>query len=1165
MQGIPSGKKGKGRGQMKGSPAPYGKGTLPRPAGYKGYGKGSKEAGWGGPLAPYPQHSQQPQQQQQQQQRPRPVVAPLEACVAALVEAAGTDAQRRAAVEGGLQAPVYWWTHIEPRTAEPPPPDSSRNEAAMCEGLVEHLTASGIRPCDIAVATWAKKHADHLRLSFPATTHFESTAVDLPQAADPAPAAETPPPRLKWLVLSTVSAAVLTKPALEGNLAAYLTLAKEAGACVVVLSSTAFVRVICGEEAPQDPSLGISASWAQKWRAALAALRGASFTVSGTSDVVAGCAGAHLPLCCPRHPSVREEAGGGEPFPAAFCPYPCLAPADNCPQKQQHLCTRPCHAGPHRLCQFPNPIRLACGHTNQANCGEEPNCGNSVVQEMGCSHEEVVGWDEVGLKVKHGVVKHKMRIPCGKAAADVKCDHPTTVVCSTCGADRVVKCFEYDRDKNDVTAAGPCLSCLSVRRALFDRLRSIKLAEREERRLAKERESLKTRMHQVEAAKKGIFVEGQRVTVADAAHAQDPAKFLQTFGERAWITGKHASAPYVPQRGYHGTIRGRSSHPDELSTLVYLIETHGQEYFILSGKGLQLTNVVSEIPISKGAVLRIEGPGREDVSPGDHRVYHRQEATGADASIFDPAVFSAAADAAGRSDEGSNPVRKHGAAAFYTPERPPPAGAVLRVVSRDRHPDGSNVFVCLLRDVSNGPDTQPGVPPPAAGGKGGKGQPQPQAGTVTKGFLLCQLGPNFKTPYSFGQKVLIGSPVKRLANAMVQWMFPDIPKEKWCLPTQRAAKNDTATIMGMAADPSDRKMVAYLVKLDVKQLYTVFNQKGLELDEEAEKLRKEDTELFAELNNLADQDWLREQETAREAHQRNREAEARHKEQSNATLRALQGAGHSADGAESSAGKRGAAEQLKKNVEMTRLREEAVRKKRRLDREVDERNATDVEAMRRKRAKKAAESPPPGQAADGNPAEGSAARVVGGSSDGEVLSAQATRSESPPPKPAKPAAALPSLSPLQQQQQQRASPYGNSQQLPAAQQQQQQPAPFAQSGAPPYPTFQQPVRNYPQQQQQFPAAYGYGQQQQHQQQQPQHHHQQQQQQPVYGQAAPSAYAPPAFGQPQPYGQYPAPPGQFPGYPAFGQQQPPPAFPQPPPFPQPPSFPQPPQFGQNPYA
>eukprot|EP00662_Eupelagonemidae_sp_cell21_P011150 gene11150-8509_t len=95
----------------------------------------------------------------------------------------------------------------------------------------------------------------------------------------------------------------------------------------------------------------------------------------------------------------------------------------------------------------------------------------------------------------------------------------------------------------------------------------------------------------------GVFVEGQRVVVRDASHAQHPSDYADVFGERNWIGGTH--------------------HPKNIALLVYLVEGQGQEYFIMGGRGLALCSAVAELPSGPSNVLLITGSSAPELRPGE--------------------------------------------------------------------------------------------------------------------------------------------------------------------------------------------------------------------------------------------------------------------------------------------------------------------------------------------------------------------------------------------------------------------------------------------------------------------------------------------------------------------------------------------------------------------
>eukprot|EP01064_Diplonema_japonicum_P032057 TRINITY_DN5949_c0_g1_i2.p1 TRINITY_DN5949_c0_g1~~TRINITY_DN5949_c0_g1_i2.p1 ORF type:complete len:927 (+),score=227.54 TRINITY_DN5949_c0_g1_i2:272-3052(+) len=797
-------------------------------------------------------------------------------------------------VQDGLQAGCFMWTYVQP--AQPRhvalksgPVVSSSAEASMAADLSLYLNTNGVAYDDILIVTFFKEQVGLL--------HDElgklKCSVDI-NLTGPAPVSY---PTFTHLIVSCVSEELLNKHLLEGNFSHLLSAAAKAHSTVVFLASTKLVRLAN----PPVPSNKKETMWKEGWKTAIQTLKRAAFCVSGTEEEITTVMSSELPLCCPRHPTVREEAEHGEGFPQSFCPYPCLARYDGC-TVANHVCVKSCHTGSHEKCLYGSNNRLPCGHINKAVCSDPADCGNATVVDLPCSHQEVIGWDDLRRCVRYKEVKHKLTVPCGKDASTLTCTADTVIECGVCGADRVVQCCDREVLKDQ-----ECQFCFALKEAIWKKLKAAEIQAREEERLKKEQASLQLRLSQVEASKKGIFVEGQRVAVVNAEYAQPPEGYQFVFGDRTWL-----ASGWKPPYGTQGIIRKRTNHPEDFASLVYLIESQGQEFFIMMGKGLQLHNVVAELQNSQHNVLMITAPEAPELVPGEWRIYTPE--IGRDGpGIYEPQDFKDTADI----------IQVGGTERFYTDKSLPPAGRAFYVEKKLKHPDGSNVTVYLMTDVGRG------------------------TGSATK-YMLA--GPSvFRKPLQKGQKVLVTSPSRLTKSRPFHMFFREIPSLQWYDGPVHA--NDSGVVSNIMNDGSDPRCYYYIVKMDVRGVYAVFHYKGIELDEEAERMRKEDSMMFEKLDRMTQEEWDGEKETAKEVYKKQRESNARHKEEAAATLNAIRIS--KAKGEK----KLTAAEKSQRDTEMNRQREESQIKRKRLDREEENRNERDISSMKRRRIEKSKEAP----------------------------------------------------------------------------------------------------------------------------------------------------------------------------------------------------------------
>eukprot|EP00754_Rhynchopus_humris_P024036 Rhum_TRINITY_DN14861_c21_g1::Rhum_TRINITY_DN14861_c21_g1_i1::g.124417::m.124417 len=805
------------------------------------------------------------------------------------------------AVAGGLQAPFYLWTYVEstatPAAAAAAAGGGGPQEVRMLQAVAQQLAGNGVDASQIVVA--CATAAQHRLYKAEAAKATDSPAAAAKVVSLPTYDRKTDDAPFKWLLLGTVGPASLNRADAEYGLSGLLLAAAQQGAGVVIAASTKFLRAAESPECPEDTA------WVSGWRKVVAQLRGLSFAVSGTEEQVPSAVGAQLPVCCPRHPSIRECAEEGAAFPADFCPYPCLSRYDGCGE-ESHLCLEGCHSGGHPTCPYLNAERLRCGHPNQSLCSEPADCGYSKESEMPCSHEEVVGYDSVMFRVRYATVQHKITLKCGEALEDRRCDHETHVRCATCGADRKVQCCHRVRTDDDgwaidEDAAGPCPHCFALYNAICKNIKDKELARRNSERAEKEAKSLQLRLEQVEAAKKGIFVEGQRVCLRDPQYVENPERYTTVFGDLQWVSEA------LP-KGAQGTVRARTHHADDLATLVYLVETQGQEKCIIAAPGLDLYNVVAELQGGQNVLMITAGAGTA-LEVGQWRPYAPE---GGESGVFDAADFTAVPAV----------QQRGGPAAFYTPAEAPSAGRLFVAEEKLPHPDGSKVTVCLLRDIGYGRADK---------------------------FLLATQAAFKQLPFQKGSKVLVANPSRISPSAGYHSFFPEVTG--WF--DGPVGVNDGGQVVGIINDGGNMSCYHYIVRLDVRRLHAVFHYRGLEQDEEAERMKKEDALLFERIEQLAQEEWRAQQETAREAYAQQRESDARHKEDTRATLAALAAKRKK----EAEVRLMTAAERLKKEQETARVRDDGVRKRRRLDREAAGRAKRDVDALRRQHEDKGKDAP----------------------------------------------------------------------------------------------------------------------------------------------------------------------------------------------------------------
>ena len=814
----------------------------------------------------------------------RKVVVPIPDAIEAVLKA---EVPERA-IAHGLQAGSYLWCYVEDTVpGQKAVSNSSPKEAEMMHSLALHLLKN-VSPSELVVAVNTEEQRQVVGNVFKACPVARAVPVELLASI---PLAQR---NFKSLVVSCKN--MLSQPVSEAGLAHLLDNAAAEKADVIFTATTRFVR---------DVTTSGASSWTTGCRAIVEALQKTPFTVSATTTVIDSRVGCVLPVCCPRHPNIREEAEQGEGFPFEFCPYPCLSRFEGCGE-ETHVCTKPCHSGDHSVCTYPNATRLRCGHVNIAQCNEPADCGQSKTIERACSHEQVSGWDSVLLKVKYASVAHTETVNCG-ATSNPTCEVECPIMCPTCGADRKVKCCHRIPSaecpggfRANEELAGACPHCHTLYHAIWKSIRDKEMTQREATRAAKERESFQLRMEQVEAAKKGVFVEGQRVWVSEVSCVEDRARYQDTFGDRSYTT-----APV--EKGKQGTVRARTNHPDDVGTLVYLVESQGKEHFICIGRGLELFNVVSELQSASKDVLLITSSAAPELEIGQWRPYAKDDC--ATTGIFDATPFAEVPE-----------VQSRGAGNFYAPESPPTKGELFLVEARIKHVDGSNVNVFLLRNIGHGCSSRWML--------------------ATKDVFKMQ-------PYQRGQKVLVAAPQHHMPSGGYQRHFPDV--KGWY--DEAVNMNDSGTIVGVINDGSDSTSYHFVVRLDVRKQHAVFNFRGLELDEEAEKLKREDETLLEGIGQQATAQWEMEQDTARLAYAKQREAEARHMEETAATRAAVL----ARQAKQQERKLLTSAERTKRDQGLIRLREDAQRKYKRINREEEDRTASDIESMKKQRDKRVKE------------------------------------------------------------------------------------------------------------------------------------------------------------------------------------------------------------------
>eukprot|EP01062_Namystynia_karyoxenos_P035064 TRINITY_DN25694_c0_g1_i1.p1 TRINITY_DN25694_c0_g1~~TRINITY_DN25694_c0_g1_i1.p1 ORF type:complete len:1009 (+),score=284.74 TRINITY_DN25694_c0_g1_i1:83-3028(+) len=836
---------------------------------------------------------------------PRVAKCRVDEALRRLLAALCTDDSDEAAVAvpAGLQAAVYMWTHVQ-RDDDPAGGATaaerlrlSANEAQMGGALAAHLCRCGAAERDVLLLCGTAEQVAATRSAAEAAgCSKELRVLNLASAAPEDLAAE-------WVISSCGHPSTLHRRELEAPLVDALILAASRRSGFVFLGSTAFVRTASAAALCDDEP-----TWRRGWRAAIQQLQDSSFRCRGPGqELILGRVCLQLPLCCPRHPTVHEEAAVGEGFPAGFCPYPCLQRYAGC-TAAAHLCVQRCHAGAHERCPYPSARILPCGHPDRRLCGEPPDCGQARRERMGCCSVRLKGWDPSRFRVVSGVEPHWATIPCGKTKEEVLCTEPVTSICPRCRGDVVTPCHEKKSK-----SSRECPHCLRAEQEARQEVRAALIRDRAGRRVEQQQRAHQLKLQQADAAQKGIFVDGQKVMVIQPEHEQSPADFEAAFGDRKWMAGP-------VQAGTFGTVRGRANHPRDIALLVYLIEAAGQEYCILSGKGLSLCSAVSELPPAHGGVLLITASDASVLRVGEWAAYEPPVGEAAADGLFPQADFAAADSAeyaAVRAAGGSD--------RFYGPADPPPRGRLFAVEGRLRHPDGSSVHAALCKDVGKG----------ESGGK----------------WLLAREHV-FRRPLQKGQKVIVADPARTVHSeaAGVQKKHPSVAVGGGWFDGS-LARNDTGTVVGVTnlARDGDPEALHYLVRMDIRNKVAVLHSRGVDTDEEGERLRKEDEQLFQSIDRKVAEEMPARIAALRERNEGQRVAEAKLLEETRATRAAAEAAAGS--GARSEGGELlSAAQRAEKEAELRRLREDGERKRKRLREGETERCAANLALLKRRRA-----------------------------------------------------------------------------------------------------------------------------------------------------------------------------------------------------------------------
>eukprot|EP00756_Hemistasia_phaeocysticola_P054269 Hpha_TRINITY_DN30208_c0_g1::TRINITY_DN30208_c0_g1_i1::g.27190::m.27190 len=573
------------------------------------------------------------------------------------------EREKGLAVGAGLQAAGWVWGHPQP---EQPVGLVCEGETSMVLGLCGYLRRNDAGTIWVLAATNPQRDRLTLSLAGVSGVHCFGMDDDLPSE----------PPR--WVLVCCVRFDFIRQNEYEGQLATVLVAASAAASGLVIIAPNSFVR------AASSPSpVATERPWPRGWRGIMTLMRASAYRLPGTDVEAEGRVSEDLPLCCPRHPTSREDASLVEGFPPeGWCTEVCMQEFKRCDAKAVHLCPRPCHPGDHDLCVFPpESTRLPCGHPNRRLCGRPPSCGFAETVKPGCMSVRVAGWDSQRFCVRSEVVRHEVAVPCGKKPGDMRCEFVVETLCPACRGTLHQPCFQ----RKDKSRKPDCPACIRLESELRQKTRARLASERASKRAQEEQEQQQLRVRQAEAAQRGVFVDGQKVMLLDVKLLQDPGEFETVFGERRWTKEQ-------PRRGAMGTVRGRGSHPSDPALLVYLVEGKGQEHFLVAGKGLSLCVAVRELPRTQANVLLITAGGAAELSAGTFAVYEPPRGEDGKNALFDPSPFEGLVELTSRGVKGP----------WYTPSSPPPRGCAFECVERMRHPDGSNVWGYVCQEAAGG-------------------------------------------------------------------------------------------------------------------------------------------------------------------------------------------------------------------------------------------------------------------------------------------------------------------------------------------------------------------------------------------------------------------------------------------------------------------------------
>lgn len=348
--------------------------------------------------------------------------------------------------------------------------------------------------------------------------------------------------------------------------------------------------------------------------------QGGERNLPSEEDKLPHLVGKAIPLCCSAHPNQRKLDYGTSSI-TLQCARLCLQPF-GCGQSN-HLCKELCHISTllgnlHSRQQCPfrcDKVMQPCGHKCLKECSSRCDCFQIVEVPLPCFHHVALGLDAETGETVYGRVDHIFKGSCANVSSSCQVEY--TSECATCSGPLQVLCYEAQEMHHTLSNRTiTCASCQRWTRELRAELLGSLLCEVEQNRKRLRIELVQSLHEQQKAAKRGLFLPGERVEIVDSTKCVAPL-FEDDFQNVKFLSMDECDF-FSKTQGAYGTFV--SSHVDtiDLTQIRNLVQLPSGLHVLVTDDGLKLIRPVTKLFLknAKKLYLTYEGNNTSPAAVG---------------------------------------------------------------------------------------------------------------------------------------------------------------------------------------------------------------------------------------------------------------------------------------------------------------------------------------------------------------------------------------------------------------------------------------------------------------------------------------------------------------------------------------------------------------------